>query len=252
MASNKLFKAIETGSKHECLAALKDGIDIESLNGLNLTPLIYAIRKGNVDIIDVILRHGANLESRDPNGSTPLNIAARCGNTEICKELLRHGANIQSLDVHGNTPLHLAAYFKHLDVCMLLVDNGANLDVKNFHDHSALDMAVNQEFLNICLFFVANNASAKFTVHKNFGINNALQLSQLEAAAKFGNCSLLLKIMHEDNYPQTLQKRVVAAIDLALDANNVEAAALMQSWLARQSMEDLIKNKRKHGFCDIQ
>ena len=88
-------------------AILFENLDIVNLllsKGLNLddrnmgegysgkTALMYAIDKGNINIINTLLNYGANVNIKTKNGNTALMIAEKKGDQEIINLLLKAGA----------------------------------------------------------------------------------------------------------------------------------------------------------------
>jgi hypothetical protein len=67
-----------------------------------------AVRKGSLEIVELLLNQHASINEKDHDGLTPLHITAENDDYEIADFLIRHGAEINALDEKGNTPLHLA------------------------------------------------------------------------------------------------------------------------------------------------
>ena len=64
------------------------------------TPLIWAVREGNREIIEVLIAKGANVNARDKGKhlSTPLIHASIIGSEEIAELLIAKGADINLRD----------------------------------------------------------------------------------------------------------------------------------------------------------
>lgn len=71
------------------------------------TPLCMAISKGDVEIVRKFIEYGADVDETS-NGMTPLMYAARYNNVEIMKLLLSNGAEKSKKDEKGNTALKYA------------------------------------------------------------------------------------------------------------------------------------------------
>lgn len=116
--------------------------DDKKINGVT-TPLIYAIRKKQKKIIEVLLANGANVHKRENNtdinrgrayGCDALMAAAEIGDLDTIKLLVEnHHANLAALrdvsvdlDKNANA-LSLALKNKHFDVVRYLVPKGARL-----------------------------------------------------------------------------------------------------------------------------
>jgi ankyrin repeat protein len=71
------------------------------------TPLCVAISKGEVDVVKKFIEYGADV-NETTNGMTPLMYAARYNQVEIINLLLEKGANAKAKDERGNTALNHA------------------------------------------------------------------------------------------------------------------------------------------------
>ncbi|KAK8103120.1 hypothetical protein PG984_016266 [Apiospora sp. TS-2023a] len=95
------------------------------------TPLLMAINKGNLPIVDLLLKAGAtvNYPARRGFRSTPLQKACENGHLEIVELLLQQGADINAAPapVGGGTAIQMAARSGILRIVQLLLDNGADI-----------------------------------------------------------------------------------------------------------------------------
>ncbi|MCL1959560.1 MAG: ankyrin repeat domain-containing protein [Spirochaetes bacterium] len=57
-----------------------------------MTPLLYACKWNNFELVKILVEHGANIQTKDKNGSTALSIARVNGNNQIVNFLLENGA----------------------------------------------------------------------------------------------------------------------------------------------------------------
>ena len=89
---------------------------------IETTPLYYAARHGNLNIIKYLLPLLDDKEPKDCIVQTPLHFAAKYGYTEVvifmimCSKLSK-----TPRDFIGRPPLHLAAKKGHLEVAKLLI-----------------------------------------------------------------------------------------------------------------------------------
>ena len=90
------------------------------------TPLIIAIRNGNLEMVEYLLSLGADPNHEAGYGTVPLQGAKT---TAIASRLLDAGARIDDRgSYHKNTPLELAVKWGDLQMATLLVDRGAKIN----------------------------------------------------------------------------------------------------------------------------
>jgi ankyrin repeat protein len=86
-----LHHAILTERSEDVVEALlRHGATPNSVYENGDTPLIDAVRQGNVDVVELLLDHGADLAARDRNGQTALDIASDLGLDSIARVLQQH------------------------------------------------------------------------------------------------------------------------------------------------------------------
>lgn len=94
---------------------LEEGLDADMpTTGSAVTPLLYAVRAGHVEIARLLLGNGADvnvaISATDPRypGLSPLHAAAISGNADMVRLLLERGADPSARDGQGLTPLESA------------------------------------------------------------------------------------------------------------------------------------------------
>ena len=93
------------------------------------TPLLYATRRGDLAVTQLLVEAGADLELADADGVTPLlnailnaSIAVARGalgeheHLAVARYLVERGANVNAADWYGETPLWAAVDIRNLDV----------------------------------------------------------------------------------------------------------------------------------------
>lgn len=73
-----------------------------------MTPLLFAIRDANDDMVHLLLEHGAGIEESSGNHTTPLLIALLNGRVGLATELLAKGANPNAADDYRRAALFAA------------------------------------------------------------------------------------------------------------------------------------------------
>lgn len=72
-----------------------------------------------------------NINELDDHGCTPLIHAVKNGDLKSIQELLNSGANVNTCDKEDNSPLHWAAYKKSYEIAELLLNHHADLHAKD-------------------------------------------------------------------------------------------------------------------------
>jgi ankyrin repeat-rich membrane spanning protein len=124
-APNKFFEACSTGKRDAVLALLDGGLDPNCRDKYRLTGLIWAARKGRVEVAELLLGRGAEMEAVDLRGRTALFHAATYQRYPFVEFLAARGANINPVDEHGWTPLDFSRRSRHVKMAALLERLGA-------------------------------------------------------------------------------------------------------------------------------
>jgi len=93
---------------------LEAGADINELSGdRGYSPLMDAVQKGDVAMVELLLRRGANTELKSKDGQTALILCAGRGDVPMAKILIAHGSNPSVSDHLGMTAIKYANLFKN-------------------------------------------------------------------------------------------------------------------------------------------
>uniref|UniRef100_A0ACD5XM18 Uncharacterized protein n=1 Tax=Avena sativa TaxID=4498 RepID=A0ACD5XM18_AVESA len=136
-----LHFAASKGSLESCRFLVEESeIDVNSVSKTGETPMSYAARKGNVQVMNYLLDHGGDPAMPDERGSTPLHDATLKGHCEAVRLLLSKGVPVDPVD-HRGAPLHLAASNDHVEVVKVLLEHAADLNKVVNHIISPLTFA---------------------------------------------------------------------------------------------------------------
>ncbi|PLW95957.1 MAG: hypothetical protein C0591_10040 [Marinilabiliales bacterium] len=93
--------------------------------------LLYGreITEKDLELAELLLTYGAHVDeapiSGELQGFTPLIFAARENNIEVVNFLIEHGADVNAKNVYGDTPLSVAENGKNIKIVEILTANGA-------------------------------------------------------------------------------------------------------------------------------
>ena len=113
---------------------------INLINAEGYSPLILACYHGNEEVVKFLINKVDNI-NRTSNYGTPLMAAVVKGDIKIIEMLLSKNADTTIADVNGTTAMHYAVMFKNYEAVKLLIEANADLKIKDNRGQSALDYA---------------------------------------------------------------------------------------------------------------
>ena len=124
--------------------------------------LIWAAKKGDKGIVELLLQNDADVNAKDEYGSTALNSAAYVGDERIVELLLQNNANINykrslrspsGLSAPGYTALDVAKWHGHKKVVEVLLKDNPDVNFNDFFKFLEFGIfAKDQGFLNYVMF----------------------------------------------------------------------------------------------------
>ncbi|CAJ1965696.1 unnamed protein product [Cylindrotheca closterium] len=219
------------------------------------TPLFWAAREGDDDIVELLLKHDANPNKATKNGLTPLLVAARERQDKVIKVLLvSPKVNVDQTDHVHRTPLHYACESKPSEsepksTAKLLIERGAsNLPDNNGITPFHIVQEAMAELLSALLDLEKRHLKllgnypfgASYLVKDPYGHLPANQ------AVRFGSDHLveMLTLADETNVlAETLGQSGYSPLHRSL--------TISYQLSKRESIvEFLLKSKKEHGFDD--
>ena len=120
------------------------GAAVDPLDYYQKTPLLWAVESQKPKLARVLLEHGAS-QTNTFTGTyarlTPLQFALKHGDMDMVAMLLEFKPPLEAVDSDGNTPLLWAAKFKKLEAARQLLAHGASLASTNWTESSFLTPA---------------------------------------------------------------------------------------------------------------
>lgn len=121
------------------------------------SPLWFACRNGNLEMVKLFLSNAADLEFSSP--VSLISIASYHGRTEIVRLLLDKGIDVNCKDSHGQTALISAAQGAATEVAKLLVERGADVNAESIHGATALIYACDKNDISVARFLLESGAN---------------------------------------------------------------------------------------------
>ena len=131
---------------HDKAKMEKPGVNSTDLHGR--TPLYYAAKHGNTDILSLLILQGARVSGWMTADTDPLCIASVIGHTACVRQLLAAGAPIITTQYHRYNAVLLAALAGHADIITLLLEQGFALDTESPDGMTALMGAASEGHLS--------------------------------------------------------------------------------------------------------
>jgi uncharacterized protein len=155
---------MEFGSPAKISAAIKTGLNVESRQKDNATPLMIAAGfNQDSKVIQILLNAGAKIDERALGNVTPLMYAAFNQDPVVISRLLKAGADLNAHEYNGITPLMIAASFnQNPRVVQELLKAGAAVDARDNSGMTALMYAARNPNPAITADLVKAGASVAF------------------------------------------------------------------------------------------
>ena len=103
--------------------------DINEVDHMGRTPLIYSVLGDRMDCVMVLLKSGADIDKPDIDERTALHWAAYQGNHKLVKLLLSKGADKIKIDKEGRTPLHFSTIHDNVKVIQALLKSLKEVEI---------------------------------------------------------------------------------------------------------------------------
>jgi ankyrin repeat protein len=123
--------AAMNGDREALKQLLKQGADVNAVQGDGVTALHWAATRGDADMASMLLTAGANHRATTRfGGYQPLHVAAERGHAAVVRALVKAGADANATTLQGTTPLMLAAQAGDTDTLTALLDAGAQANAR--------------------------------------------------------------------------------------------------------------------------
>ena len=144
-ADLRLVDAVKSGDLAAVRALLKQGINVNVVQGDGATALHWAAYRDDGESADLLIRAGAKVNAANDIGVTPLMLASTNGSPAMVERLLKAGGHPDLGLESGETPLMAASRTGSTETVRLLLAKRANVNAKeSWRDQTALMWATAQ------------------------------------------------------------------------------------------------------------
>lgn len=122
--------------------SFSSGTNVNATDKYGRTPLIYAVSKGHLDIVQMLVKAGADVDSQDITGGTPISYALSYEQEDIANKLineLMRGAHPEKI---RERVLVCAVRYGHEPIVKRLIDDGADTGVTDDENTNLVALAV--------------------------------------------------------------------------------------------------------------
>lgn len=218
---SEYFSAIENNDVKQVIELHKQGLDLNTKNELGYTPILSAIRSGNILLVETFESLGARIELTDlVNPSmlqyeiegklSPIHLAVLSNEPQMINHILKNETvvsmtNDKSIKV---SPLHLASSSCLPKMIEPLLRSGASLEEKNFRGQTPLFNAVKTNCFAVTVELISH------------GANTSIIDSKGRPLQQFSKNHQMTHILERFGAKKMQQNRLPASVDVAFPATN--------------------------------
>lgn len=153
VGATALHYAAKYGNKEACKILLEAGAEVNlqyEKEAERLSPLLLAVRKGHVEVAELLLDHGADIELSGciHDCVTPLRSAIYRRDEPMLKMLLKRGANPNRQDIAVNATVGPPLFYaRPASIMRIMLENGADPNIRDERGVTALSHFENHPHL---------------------------------------------------------------------------------------------------------
>jgi ankyrin repeat protein len=151
-----LMWASRKGNLEMITFLLDNGADIEAVQHIGRTALMHACEKGQLNAVELLLKRGADIEAKDDYSNSVIFFTLK--HPKVVELLIQKGADIHAVNIDVETPLFSAAAIGNVKTLNLLLENGARIHQRNKFNQTPLMEAAKFRRHAAVRFFLKNGA----------------------------------------------------------------------------------------------
>ncbi len=180
-----------------------------------VSPLMYAIQDGSYEVIRALIEKGADINYMLTDGNTALFAAVRSNNDSIANLLLKNNARVNIKNDLELTPLHYAAGFGYPFMTQLLISYGANINENDIYGNTPLIGAIYSGAQLVTEILIDSGADVNLADNKG---NTPLMI-----ASQFNDTTLINKLFDTGADLNRINNSSINALSIAIENNSVDA-----------------------------
>ncbi|CBJ30921.1 conserved unknown protein [Ectocarpus siliculosus] len=210
----RLITAASDGNKKGVKKWLDQGVDVDSRDWDNLTPLIAASSQGHLDVVKILLQRGAGVNSKDKDNITALMEASIMDHRDVVKHLLKEGAEVDAKTTTGVTALWLAAGEGRKEVAASLIAKDSDVNNRRTDGITAVMAAAVGGHKDV----------VKMLVDAGAGVSDRDQdgLTALMNAAEIGAGEIVTYLLNKGADPNVMSETGFTSLILAAAGGHLE------------------------------
>lgn len=164
--SNELLDVVTTRDIKKAAYLITNGANLNQTDAWGKTALHIAVEIQNAEAVELLLNQDRiNVDAVEEDGLTPLMYASKKPNLKIIQMLLQHGCSIHQTarSLYGRTAIHFAVEGSSLEVIKLLIENGADLNTQDSELNTALHIAMQRRDLEILAMLLYYNVDTSIS-----------------------------------------------------------------------------------------
>ena len=198
------------GSEETLQAIINHGTDINATSRDNVTALMIACWKCNVEAINVLLNAGADTNIVDANALTCIHQAVGEGcSSKTIQALIDHGADINLTDKTNTTALMIACKKRNAETINVLLNAGADPNIANTMGLISIHLAASVDCSNETIQAIIDNGADVNTRDED-------SLTALMLACLKGNIEAINALMNAGANPNIVHANGLICIHFAV------------------------------------
>uniref|UniRef100_UPI00398E5A1E CARD- and ANK-domain containing inflammasome adapter protein n=1 Tax=Pristiophorus japonicus TaxID=55135 RepID=UPI00398E5A1E len=235
---NALFEAVQKNLHRTVGILIEQGIDVNTRNGMQYTPLLLAAELGHTETVNVLLNKGARLDERTPNMNSALHLAVQTSSLSVTKLLIDQGMDANIIGFGNQTPLHIASFHNQPLMIETLIRGGSKVNAVTKEAVTPLHIASQR----------GNRDTAECLIQNKADVNakDRYMRTPLHMAAVVGDASIAELLLSNQADPNAVNKEKKAPLHLAANEGHLDFVSLMLTRRARFAIKDMDGNTPMH------